>query len=1332
MNRKRQVLPWAVILALTLMTGTVAGQGLDQRVAGGITALEKGTTADVAAWCARLVPPAQRPAKDDTEARMVLHGAVMRAGASDSLKTRLGIAFRGILKGNAPAGVKAFILQELQYIATEADLPAVTPLLLDPGLSDRAVRVVVDIGTKKAAAALGAALPKSGGIVRLNLIQGLAALPDPDAMPLLLEAARDQEQSVRQVALEALAATGDARAAQVLLEATRTGAPYVRSRSVNAYLSFLARLAARKGPVDALARTKAFAAAHAKDAHIQCACLELLGRIGTGAAIGPVLRALTSDDVRVRRSAGKALRSLDPRLTAPRLIAMLDSTPAAKRTALITALADLKVRGALPAIKKEIGGDDPPVRRAAILALGRLAGSDAVTDLIALLADKRQGVAPAAAEALVAIAAPEVGVALARRANTADPSLCVTLLAIMAKRLDTVQSGTALALTGAQSSNVRVAAWKAFGVLGAADQVGMAAKRAAACSDAKELKAAEGALTKICRRTARPAVTGPKLVSALRAAGPAGKMCLVKVLPAAGGRVALRTASELALTGDGEIRTAAVRALAAWPDSTAMPGLKKVIASTSNPVEHVLALRGYVRLLNESDGATARKLELYDDILRICKRKDEKMLIIAGLGALKDLGALPKLQPFLKDKDLADEAATAIVQLAREVRGDAAVKALRGVLAAVKNEAVVERARSALADIAKYAGCVVTWEISGPYTDNNKGHTAIYPVPFPPETNPAKATWRRVVAQKDGRLDLLKAIGGSNRCAYMRCNIVVPKQTEARLSVGSDDGVKVWLNGNVVHENNVPRPFTWCEDTVPVVLLEGTNTLMLKITQGGGDWMGNARVTAADGAPIPGLNFAIGPPVKRPLVAVTPGKLADGAPTAEKLGWRMSIQCWTFNRSTFFDSVDRAARMGVKYLEMFPGQRIGGEFDKVRTDQNMPAEAMKAIKKKLADAGIRVVNFGVTGIPGDDAGRRKLFGWAKAMGIETICSEPNPRELPGLGPYCREFNINIALHNHPKPSRYWDPQTVLDACKGLSSHFGACADTGHWMRSGVNPLEAIKLLKGRIITFHFKDLNQMGRGAHDVHWGTGKADVPALLRELKSQGFKGVFSAEYEYHWGRNTEDVAACVRNFEAMAREIVLEEDGRWQVLFNMRDLNAWRNAGGGPPAPGWTIDEACLALKGKGGYVWTRERFADFVLDLEFNTTGNSGIFFRTDNPRDPVQTGIEMQVENPGPPTRHSVGALYDLLAPKTPAAKTGWNHVTLTARDNLITVVMNGNLIISMDLNRWDTPGKNPDGSPNKFGRALKDFKRDGHIGFQDHGHPVRYRNIRIRRLKAGN
>jgi 3-keto-disaccharide hydrolase len=188
-------------------------------------------------------------------------------------------------------------------------------------------------------------------------------------------------------------------------------------------------------------------------------------------------------------------------------------------------------------------------------------------------------------------------------------------------------------------------------------------------------------------------------------------------------------------------------------------------------------------------------------------------------------------------------------------------------------------------------------------------------------------------------------------------------------------------------------------------------------------------------------------------------------------------------------------------------------------------------------------------------------------------------------------------------------------------------------------------------------------------------------------------------------------------------------WIALFDGKDLSRWQSASGGPPPPNWVVADGAVTRQGGGGDLWSKERFGDFVLELEFKAAGNSGVFFRTDNPKDNVQTGIEIQIDKPGGPDKHSVGAIYDLVAPTKNAALDGWNKLIITAMGPRIAVELNGEKINRMNLDLWKEAQKNPDGSGNKFRTALKDFKREGHIGLQDHGNQVSYRNIRVKRAE---
>jgi len=188
-------------------------------------------------------------------------------------------------------------------------------------------------------------------------------------------------------------------------------------------------------------------------------------------------------------------------------------------------------------------------------------------------------------------------------------------------------------------------------------------------------------------------------------------------------------------------------------------------------------------------------------------------------------------------------------------------------------------------------------------------------------------------------------------------------------------------------------------------------------------------------------------------------------------------------------------------------------------------------------------------------------------------------------------------------------------------------------------------------------------------------------------------------------------------------------WTVLFDGSGKDAWRRN------PKWVIDKGALTCKPKARYLWTKQRFGDFVLAAEFKVAKgtNSGIFIRTGNPSDPVQTGMEIQVLDSfgkGALDKHGCGALYDALAPSANAAKKPgqWNQCTITCKGPKITVVLNGRQVLDADLGRWTTPRKNPDGSKNKYRKALRDYPREGHIGLQEHGKPVWFRNIRIKEL----
>src|SRR5208337_2044119 len=245
-------------------------------------------------------------------------------------------------------------------------------------------------------------------------------------------------------------------------------------------------------------------------------------------------------------------------------------------------------------------------------------------------------------------------------------------------------------------------------------------------------------------------------------------------------------------------------------------------------------------------------------------------------------------------------------------------------------------------------------------------------------------------------------------------------------------------------------------------------------------------------------------------------------------GFAIGCQAYTFNHFTVFEAIEKTAEAGGKVIEFYPGQKLSKEDPGVSWDHNASPEIIQKVKAKLAESKINPVNYGVVQIPKDEAKARVIFEFAKTMGLYGITTE-SVESIDTIEKLVKEYDIHVGFHDHPRrpgdPNyRMWDPNYVLSVVKDRDRRIGSCADVGHWVRSNLRPVDCLRILKGRIISSHLKDLNQMGPDAHDVPYGTGVSDIPAVLNELKAQGFAGNVSIEYEYHWENSTPEVGQCI----------------------------------------------------------------------------------------------------------------------------------------------------------------------------------------------------------------
>jgi sugar phosphate isomerase/epimerase len=262
------------------------------------------------------------------------------------------------------------------------------------------------------------------------------------------------------------------------------------------------------------------------------------------------------------------------------------------------------------------------------------------------------------------------------------------------------------------------------------------------------------------------------------------------------------------------------------------------------------------------------------------------------------------------------------------------------------------------------------------------------------------------------------------------------------------------------------------------------------------------------------------------IASSTLGAAPQGERGAAKLGWSLALQTSTFRNLPFLDMVDLCAETGVRFLEGWPGQPVSQDYEDLRLDLTLP-KVRQLVQKKLETYRFLFSAYGPATIPAEEEPARRFLDACKAVGALMILIETAPTDLHDK--LCQEMGLYVAIHNSTDA---WTPEKVMEACKGRSRWIGACADTGPWSRRGLDAVENLRKLKGRILHVHPKDFDDAKK---EVPWGQGKSNLKGQLAELKAQGFKGIVSIEIDDPAGRKPEEmIRACVQFFNRTCDEI------------------------------------------------------------------------------------------------------------------------------------------------------------------------------------------------------
>ena len=249
---------------------------------------------------------------------------------------------------------------------------------------------------------------------------------------------------------------------------------------------------------------------------------------------------------------------------------------------------------------------------------------------------------------------------------------------------------------------------------------------------------------------------------------------------------------------------------------------------------------------------------------------------------------------------------------------------------------------------------------------------------------------------------------------------------------------------------------------------------------------------------------------------------------AEQKKITLALQTYTLRKFNFEELIKKTREAGIDEVEIAGGNTWwDGER---RRSVALNAEERKRLRSILEENGIRAVSLGGSqGAPED-------FDFAKEMGLQFLQGEPPVDKLVEVSKRAEEYSIRYSLHNHAKPTKYWDYRETVKRVQDCAPALGICPDTGHFIRSGFDPVEVIRAFKGRMVSVHLKDLDginpeadpEIQKKLRDVAWGTGKGQTEAVLKELISQRFIGPIIIEYDHIYeDGNVADIKKCAEFF-------------------------------------------------------------------------------------------------------------------------------------------------------------------------------------------------------------
>jgi HEAT repeat protein len=789
----------------------------------------------------------------------VVEGIVIEAAKNPDERAAVEQRLAQTLAGTATRDGKEFICRQLFTIGTARSIPELEALLIDPELSHIARYALGRNEDPEASAALRRALGKTTGKIRVGILNTLGERRYEAALPDFEKLMNSGDPATAIAAATALGSIGNVAAVKLLEAARPQASEQLGPRIDDALLRCADRFLASGQQPEATIIYLRYSAT-SQPAHLQIAALRGLVAAGGGEAQRRLVEAIKSPEAIVRSCAIGFVRSVTGSDSTRTFAELLPSLPPDAQQLLLHSLGDRGDRAATPAVIAAAKSNNDGVRIAACEALGSLGGADTVEFLAHTAATASAGERQAARESLARLTGADINPSLRRLLNGVDPKMQVELIRALAARRATDAIADLLNTARAANEPVRREAFSALGALAGETDFAALVTLAVKPKDANDRPSIEQAIESVFRRNADPQKQAEPLLTVLPSAPADAKPVLLQLLGRAATAKALEAVRAALKDENPTVQDAALRSLADWPNAQPAADLLAVAGSAAaGPTAKALALRGYVRMAGQTDDPA----QMYAQALALAPQADDKKRVLGGLGTASSVAALTLVEQYLNDPQLRAEAATAAVQIASRLPATDAARAkaaLKNVLAAGGDTRLRRQAQEVLNQLEQFDGYILEWSGAGPFQVKGKDSHALFGLVFPPEEPEAQGVKWSKLTRGIGAWDinLGEAVANAEDCAaYMRTRVWSPVAQDARLELGSDDGIKAWLNDKLVHANDAERGLAPRQDLVPVKLNQGWNDLRLKVVNRSAGWSFCCRLRQSDGSSLEGLKVQI-------------------------------------------------------------------------------------------------------------------------------------------------------------------------------------------------------------------------------------------------------------------------------------------------------------------------------------------------------------------------------------------------------------------------------------------------------------------------------------------